>query len=290
MTSAAERLRTQRWALGVEYDGQCFHGWQAQGPAPHAVGDRPAGAVLPTVQDALEMAIEQIADSPVQVVCAGRTDAGVHATGQVVHFDTAVIRPDTAWVRGVNAQLPASCAIRWARPVSGDFHARFSANRRRYRYILLNRPERPAVFAGRTGWFHRPLDNALMHLAAQSILGTHDFTSFRAAECQANTPIRTLTDARVSRQGDWIVFDFAANAFLQHMIRNLVGALVHIGKGGAGPELMAVLLAQRDRTLAPPTFMPDGLYLTGVDYDVTLGFPATDQAGQSGDPLRVFSF
>lgn len=280
----------QRWALGVEYDGQCFHGWQSQGPARHAVGDRPAGAVLPTIQDALEAALTQIADTPVQVVCAGRTDAGVHATGQVVHFDTTADRPGTAWVRGVNAHLPDACAIRWARPVPADFHARFSATGRRYRYILLNRPERPAVFAGRIGWFHRPLDAKAMADAAQSILGTHDFSSFRAAECQANSPIRTLTEARVARQGDWLVFDFAANAFLQHMIRNLVGALIHIGKGEAAPSLMAEWQAQKDRTLAPPTFMPDGLYLTGVDYDVNLGLPAHNRMSPTGDPLAIFTF
>lgn len=278
-------LVLQRWALGVEYDGRCFHGWQTQGPAPHAVGDRPAGAVLPTIQDALEAALSQIADAKIQVMCAGRTDAGVHATGQVVHFDTGADRPDTAWVRGVNAQLPESCAIRWAKPVPDDFHARFSATGRHYRYVLLNRPERPAVFAGRIGWVHRPLDAGLMAEAAQSLLGTHDFSSFRAAECQANSPIRTLTEARVVRHGDWLVFDFAANAFLQHMIRNLVGALVHIGKGGVAPAYMAELLAQQDRTLAPPTFMPDGLYLTGVDYDVGLGLPST----RVGDPLGIFS-
>lgn len=283
------RRPLQRWALGVEYDGQAFHGWQTQGPAPHAVGDRSAVAVLPTIQDALEAALSQIADTSIQVMCAGRTDAGVHATGQVIHFDTAVVRPDTAWVRGVNALLPDSCAVRWAKRVPDDFHARFSATGRRYRYILLNRPERPAVFAGRIGWFHRPLDAGLMEEAAQSILGTHDFSAFRAAECQANSPIRTLTEARVNRRGDWLVFDFAANAFLQHMIRNLVGALVHIGKGGAAPVLMAELLVQQDRKLAPPTFMPDGLYLTGVDYDVTLGLPGCNGAGQAGDPLSIFS-
>ena len=281
--------QVQRWALGVEYDGRAFHGWQTQGPAPHAQGDRPAGAVLPTVQDGLETALSQIADAPINVMCAGRTDAGVHATGQVIHFDTAVVRPDTAWVRGVNALLPDSCAVRWAKPVPDDFHARFSATGRRYRYILLNRPERPAVFAGRIGWFHRPLDADAMSEAAQSILGTHDFSAFRAAECQANSPIRTLTEARVSRHGDWLIFDFAANAFLQHMIRNLVGGLLHIGKGGAAPSLMADLLAQQDRTLAPPTFMPDGLYLTGVDYDVALGLPGQNGAGQPGDPLGIFS-
>lgn len=284
------RVCGQRWALGIEYDGHGFHGWQTQCPAPHAIGDRPAGSALPTVQDALESALSQIADAPVQVVCAGRTDAGVHATGQVVHFDCDAERPDTAWVRGVNAHLPRSCAVRWAKPVPADFHARFSATGRHYRYILFNRPERPAVFAGRIGWFHRPLDAEAMAEASRFILGTHDFSAFRAAECQANSPIRTVSEARVVRQGDWLVFDFAANAFLQHMIRNLVGALIHIGKGAAAPAQMAELLAQKDRTLAPPTFMPDGLYLTGVDYDASFALPACHGSGQTGDPLGIFTY
>jgi len=278
----------QRWALGVEYDGAAFHGWQSQPPTAQAVEGRPAGASLATVQAALEAALTQIAAAPIQVVCAGRTDAGVHATGQVIHFDTPVVRPDTAWVRGVNALLPSSCAIRWAHPVPADFHARFSASGRRYRYILLNRPERPAVFAGRAGWFHRPLDAGLMAEAAASLLGTHDFSAFRAAECQANSPVRTLTQATVTRQGDWLVCDFAANAFLQHMIRNLVGALVHVGKGAAPASAMADWLAQQNRTLAPPTFMPDGLYLTGVDYDAGWGLPATAGRPLTGDPLQIF--
>lgn len=283
-------MTLQRWALGIEYDGSCFHGWQTQSLTTHTVAGRPAGSALPTVQGALESAMSQIADAPVQIVCAGRTDAGVHATGQVIHFDAPVVRPDTAWVRGVNAMLPDSCAVRWARPVSEEFHARFSATGRRYRYILLNRPERPAVFAGRAGWFHRPLNVSAMALAAQSILGTHDFSAFRAAECQANSPVRTLTEARVIRQGDWLVFDFAANAFLQHMIRNLVGALVHIGKGGAPVAAMTEWLAQANRTLAPPTFMPDGLYLNGVDYDAGWGLPSATPAQPTGDPLQLFNF
>lgn len=280
-------MSLQRWALGIEYDGGSFHGWQTQAPTTQVVDGRPIGSTLPTVQGALEAALSQIADAPVQVVCAGRTDAGVHATGQVIHFDAPVLRPETAWVRGVNAQLPNSCAVRWAQPVSTDFHARFSATGRRYRYLLLNRPERLALFSGRAGWFHRPLDVEPMSLAAQSILGTHDFSAFRAAECQANSPIRTLTESRVTRQGDWLIFDFAANAFLQHMIRNLVGALVTIGKGDAPASLMIELLAQKNRTLSPPTFMPDGLYLTAVDYDVGWGLPT---AGLSGDPLQIFNF
>ena len=276
----------QRWALGIEYDGAAFHGWQTQGPTTQVVGGRPIGSTLPTVQGALESAISHIADLSVPIVCAGRTDAGVHATGQVIHFDAPVERPDSAWVRGVNAQLPDSCAVRWAQPVASDFHARFSATGRRYRYILLNRPERAALFAGRAGWYHRPLDADAMAMAAKSILGTHDFSAFRAAECQANSPVRTLTESRVIRRGDWIVFDFAANAFLQHMIRNLVGALVYVGNGTEPESLMTDLLAQKDRKLSPPTFMPDGLYLTAVDYDVRWGLPAS----QAGDPLQVFNF
>lgn len=280
-------MTLQRWALGIEYDGALFHGWQTQAPTSQVVDGRPIGSTLPTVQKALEIALSQIADASIQVVCAGRTDAGVHATGQVIHFDTLVQRPDSAWVRGVNAQLPASCAVRWAQPVTTDFHARFSATGRRYRYILLNRPQRTAVFSGRVGWFHRSLDIEPMAIAAQSILGTHDFSAFRAAECQANSPVRTLTESRVIRQGDWLVFDFAANAFLQHMIRNLVGALVTIGKGDAPVTLMTELLAKKDRKLSPPTFMPDGLYLTAVDYDVAWGLPTV---GLVGDPLQIFNF
>ena len=280
-------MTPQRWALGIEYDGSAFHGWQTQAPTTQVVDGRPIGSTLPTVQGALQAAMTQIADAPVQIVCAGRTDAGVHATGQVIHFDAPIVRPDSAWVRGVNALLPRSCAVRWAQPVAADFHARFSATGRRYRYILLNRPERAAIFAGRAGWFHRPLDIEAMAVAAQSILGTHDFSAFRAAECQANSPVRTLTESRVHRQGDWLVFDFAANAFLQHMIRNLVGALVYVGKGAEPVTLMTTLLSQKDRTLAPPTFMPDGLYLTAVDYDAGWGLPS---AGQTGDPLQVFNF
>lgn len=283
-------MNQQRWALGVEYDGAAFHGWQRQPPLTQAVEGRPVGSMLPTVQGALEASLRQIAAAPVAIICAGRTDAGVHATGQVIHFDAPVARPDTAWVRGVNALLPGSCAVRWAIPVAPDFHARFSATGRRYRYILLNRPERPAVLAGRAGWFHRPLDVPSMAAAAAAMLGTHDFSAFRAAECQANSPIRTLTEARVLRQGDWVVFDFAANAFLQHMIRNLVGALVHIGKGAAPVSAMAGWRAQANRTLAPPTFMPDGLYLTGVDYDAGWDLPSATPEQPAGDPLQLFNF
>ncbi|MDQ8021048.1 MAG: tRNA pseudouridine(38-40) synthase TruA [Moraxellaceae bacterium] len=242
-----------RLALGVEYDGRAFSGWQTQ---PGGTG----------IQDALERALTVIADAPVSTLCAGRTDAGVHATAQVVHFDTTAERPLSAWVRGVNAHLPDSVAVTWAVPVADDFHARFSATGRRYRYLLLNRPVRPALQAGRAGWFHTPLDATAMTAAAAMLVGTHDFSAFRAAECQARSPVRDMREVSVQRQGDWISFDFEANAFLHHMIRNLVGALVYVGKGALDKDGFAELLARRDRRLSPPTFSPAGLYLCGVTY------------------------
>jgi tRNA pseudouridine38-40 synthase len=242
-----------RVALGVEYDGSSFAGWQSQ-----LHGN--------TVQDVLERAVAAIADEPVRAACAGRTDAGVHATSQVAHFDTAAMRPESAWVRGVNAHLPPAVAVTWARGVDGEFHARFSAFARHYRYLLLNRPVRPALAAGRAGWFHQPLDVDAMAQAASLLLGEQDFSAFRAAECQAKSPVKTLQRADISRQGDVIVFDFSANAFLHHMVRNLVGSLVHVGKGTHTPDWMADVLASRDRSRAAPTFEAAGLYFSGVDY------------------------
>jgi tRNA pseudouridine38-40 synthase len=243
-----------RIALGLEYDGSGFCGWQSQAGG---------GAV----QDALEAALAVVAHAPVRVVCAGRTDAGVHALAQVVHFDTEAVRPDTAWVRGVNAHLPASVAVRWAQQVPAEFHARFSARGRRYRYLLLNRGERPALMAQRAGWFHRPLDESLMREAAGLLLGEHDFSAFRAVECQAKTPVKTLRRADLVRHGDLLVFDFEASAFLHHMVRNLVGTLVFVGKGAHPPSWVGELLASRDRSRAAPTFDACGLYFAGVDYD-----------------------
>jgi tRNA pseudouridine38-40 synthase len=243
-----------RIALTLEYDGSGFCGWQSQAGG---------GAV----QDALESALSLVADAPIRVACAGRTDAGVHAIGQVVHFDTAALRPDTAWVRGVNSHLPASVAVRWAQSVPDDFHARFSATGRRYRYVLLNRGERPGLMAKRVGWFHRPLDADAMRAAAGLLLGEHDFSAFRAVECQAKSPVKTLRRADVTRHGDLLVFDFEASAFLHHMVRNIVGALVYIGKGAHPPEWVGELLAGRDRARAAPTFEACGLYFAGVDYD-----------------------
>ena len=243
-----------RIALTLEYDGSGFCGWQSQAGG---------GAV----QDALESALSLVADAPIRVACAGRTDAGVHAIGQVVHFDTAALRPDTAWVRGVNSHLPASVAVRWAQSVPDDFHARFSATGRRYRYVLLNRGERPGLMAKRVGWFHRPLDADAMRAAAGLLLGEHDFSAFRAVECQAKSPVKTLRRADVTRHGDLLVFDFEASAFLHHMVRNIVGALVYVGKGAHPPEWLGELLAGRDRARAAPTFEACGLYFAGVDYD-----------------------
>ena len=243
-----------RIALGLEYDGSGFCGWQSQAGG---------GAV----QDAVESALSIVADAPIRVVCAGRTDAGVHALAQVVHFDTEAVRPDTAWVRGVNAHLPASVAVRWAQPVSTEFHARFSARGRRYRYVLLNRAERPALMARRVGWFHRPLDADAMAAAASLLLGEHDFSAFRAIECQAKSPVKTLRRADVARHGNLLVFDFEASAFLHHMVRNLVGALVYVGKGAHPPAWIGELLAGRDRARAAPTFEACGLYFAAVDYD-----------------------
>lgn len=243
-----------RIALGVEYEGSGFCGWQSQAGG---------GAV----QDAVESALSMVADTPTRVVCAGRTDAGVHALGQVVHFDTEAVRPDTAWVRGVNAHLPASVAVRWAQPVPDGFHARFSARGRRYRYVLLNRGERPGLMAKRVGWFHRPLDAEAMRAAAALLLGEHDFSAFRSVECQARSPIKTLRRADVARHGDLLVFDFEASAFLHHMVRNIVGALVYVGKGAHPSEWLGELLAGRDRARAAPTFEACGLYFAGVDYD-----------------------
>lgn len=242
-----------RIALIVEYDGRGFEGWQTQ---PHRR----------SIQDALERELCRIADAPVATVCAGRTDSGVHATAQVVHFDTASVRPLTAWVRGVNAGLPAGIAVLSATRVDRGFHARFGALRRHYRYVLLNRPVRPAMLAGRVGWFHQPLDVAAMAQAARFLLGEHDFSAFRAAGCQARSPVRTVDAIAVEPRGDFVYFDFSANAFLHHMIRNIVGSLVYVGKANHRPEWIVELLESRERRLAAPTFSPDGLYFCGVSY------------------------
>ncbi len=250
-----------RMALGIEYDGSGFCGWQTQ----------PAGCA---VQDRLEAACSSIAGVPVSTVCAGRTDAGVHALGQVVHFDCDIERPLSAWVRGVNALLPSAMAVTWAQPVDDDFHARFSAKSRTYRYVLLNDAVRPAADHGRVGWFHAPLDLGRMRAAAATLIGEHNFSAFRAAECQAKSPVRTLHAASIGSSGPYLIFEFRANAFLHHMVRNLVGSLVYVGKGKYAPEWMSDVLHGRDRALAAPTFDASGLYLVHVEYDRRWNIPA----------------
>jgi tRNA pseudouridine38-40 synthase len=251
-----------RIAIGLEYDGSSFHGWQSQ---PDGSG----------VQNALERALSEIAGQTVAVIAAGRTDTGVHATMQVVHFDTDAQRPETAWVRGVNANLPDTVAVQWAIPVADEFHARFTATGRHYTYLLLDRPVRPALLQGRAGWYHQPLALARMLAGAAALIGRHDFTAFRAAECQAKSPIRTLDRLDITREGNMIRFDLHADAFLYRMVRNIVGSLVYVGNGRQPPSWIGELLAGRDRTRAAPTFGSAGLYFTGVDYPVRFNLPAT---------------
>jgi len=254
-----------RVALGLEYDGRGFCGWQSQA----------AGC---GVQDALERALSEVASHAIRVVAAGRTDTGVHACAQVVHFDPPVERPMSAWMRGTNVALPAGVAVHWAARVAEGFHARFSATGRAYTYLLLNRAARPGLAAGRVGWFHRQLDLERMREGARLLLGTHDFSAFRAAECQADTPVKVLRRLDIERRGELIVFRVAANAFLHKMVRNLIGSLVYVGKGKHPPAWMGELLAARDRTRAAPTFAPDGLYLTAVEYDSAWNLPNGERA------------
>ncbi len=253
-----------RIALGLEYDGSTFCGWQTQ----------PSGCA---VQDVVDAALSQIAAHPVQSQCAGRTDAGVHALGQVIHFDSGARRPLTAWVRGVNTLLPRMVAIQWAREVSPDFHARNRATGRTYTYLLLNRAERPGAQHLRVGWHHRPLAVEPMREAARHLHGTHDFSAFRAAECQALSPVKELRHAGIERFGDLVLFEFAADAFLHHMVRNIVGCLLKVGDGTRPPGWLAEVLERRDRTHAAPTFPPHGLYLTAVRYDATWGLPSSPE-------------
>ncbi len=242
-----------RIALGVEYDGAAFCGWQRQ-------------MRQPSVQAALELALSAVAGEAVTVVTAGRTDRGVHARAQVVHFDTQAQRLPVSWVRGTNAHLPKTIAVRWAKPVPETFHARFCARSRTYEYLLLNRAVRPALQFQKWGWYHQPLNLESMQEGLQQIVGTHDFSAFRAAECQAKSPVKTMLEARVTRLGDLFCFRFRADAFLQHMVRNLVGALVYVGCRKQPPDWMSALLSGRNRTCAAPTFAPDGLYLVAIEY------------------------
>lgn len=248
-------------AVGIEYEGSCFHGWQSQ----------PSGD---TVQDHLERALGSIAGEQVRLVAAGRTDAGVHATAQVAHFETAAVRPDSAWVRGVNALLPQAIAVQWAAIVSEDFHARYSAASRTYRYVLYNHPVRPALHHGQVGWFHLPLDPAAMRAAAAHLSGEHDFSAFRSSQCQAKSPVRVLRSWTIEQRGAYLSFEFTANGFLHHMVRNILGCLVYVGKGKHPPRWLAEVLASRDRRQAAPTFSPAGLYLAAVEYAPGWKLPA----------------
>jgi tRNA pseudouridine38-40 synthase len=242
-----------RLALGIEYDGTGFSGWQSQ------LGTR-------TVQGVLEQAISEVADHPVALVCAGRTDAGVHAVEQVAHFETRSRRPERAWTLGVNSNLPGDVSIIWARTAPPDFHARFAARSRSYRYWIMNSPLRPALLRSRAWWVRRPLDADSMHEAARVLLGSHDFSAFRAAECQAKSALRTVSDISVIRQGQLLCMDITANAFLHHMVRNIVGTLVVVGRGDASPEWVDEVLRGADRRAAGATAAACGLYLRRVEY------------------------
>lgn len=254
-----------RIALCIEYDGTPYCGWQSQ---TNACG----------VQNYLEAAIKNIANHVIRIHAAGRTDTGVHALAQIVHFDTETVRPESAWTRGVNAFLPASIRVRWAKAVTDEFHARFSAQQRKYQYLLVNAPVAPAIMANKAGWYHLSLDVIAMQTAIAYLQGEHDFSAFRASECQAKSPIKNLQIATVHKFGEQFVFEFSANAFLQHQVRNMVGALIYVGNGKQPPTMIQDLLIQKNRTLSPPTFSPNGLYLVGVQYDEKFGLPSTQRS------------
>lgn len=254
-----------RVALGIQYNGSAFCGWQTQPD-------------MPNVQDTLELALKAFATVPISTVCAGRTDTGVHATHQVVDFEAPVTRPMTAWVRGVNTFLPSSVAVRWAHEVPEDFSARFSATERTYEYWILNDAVRSPLTEGLVGWVFRPCDEKRMQEAARFLLGEHDFTSFRASECQAKSPIRIVHEVSIRRVGKMIGIKLRANAFLHHMVRNIVGSLVYVGTGKESVEWFKTVLDARDRKVAAPTFAAGGLYLVGVKYPNHPYLPSYGQA------------
>ncbi|NNN23906.1 MULTISPECIES: tRNA pseudouridine(38-40) synthase TruA [Pseudomonas] len=256
LSAAAESaaVGVSRIALGVEFKGSRYRGWQRQEDG------------VPTVQGVLEKALSRVADHPVSLMCAGRTDALVHASGQVVHFDTTVERPLKAWIMGTNANLPGDISVTWAKVMPAHFHARFSAMARRYRYVIYNDQIRPAHQAEEVTWNHRPLDASRMREAARALVGTHDFTSFRAVQCQAKSPVKTVHHLEVIEHGRFIVLDIRANAFLHHMVRNFAGVLMTIGAGERPSEWAAEVLAARDRRAGGVTAHPYGLYLVRVEY------------------------
>ncbi len=250
-----QELIVQRYVAGVEYNGALFRGWQKQKNNPG-----------PSVQESLEKAISKVANHPVGVVCAGRTDTGVHGCAQVVHFDTTAIRSDRGWKFGINTNLPNGLCVDWVQPVDSDFHARFSAVARRYRYFIMNKEVKPGLMHDQVTWWRRPLDAQKMHEAAQALAGKHDFTSFRASDCQANNATRTMKDISVRRFNDWVVIEVCANAFLYHMVRNIAGVLLPIGQGSKPVEWCADVLAAQDRTKAGVTAPGGGLYFVDVEY------------------------
>lgn len=256
-----------RVAIGIEYDGSGYSGWQSQGHAR-------------SVQAELESALSRVADHPVEITAAGRTDAGVHALAQVAHFDTGASRPLQAWVLGANAWTPGDISVLWAREASESFHARFSALSRTYLYRILNRPMRPAIDRLRVCWRRRELDAGRMHAAAQALVGEHDFSAFRASECQSRTPMRRVFEARVQRSGELVEITVRANAFLHHMVRNIAGSLIAVGSGDRPEGWIGEVLAGRDRTRAGATAPPEGLYFAGVEYPSGFGLPSGRLPGQ----------
>ncbi|MDV7103166.1 tRNA pseudouridine(38-40) synthase TruA [Vibrio sp. TH_r3] len=249
-----------RIALCVEYNGTNYSGWQRQ---KH----------VNSVQQELEKSLSIVAAHPIEVQCAGRTDAGVHGTGQVVHFDTNAARKMAAWTMGANANMPKDISVRWAKEVSDDFHARFSATARRYRYIIYNHALRPGIFSSGVSHYHGELDAEKMHQAGQYLLGENDFSSFRAAHCQSRSPWRNIMHVNVSRLGDYVIIDVKANAFVHHMVRNITGSLIVVGRGEQPPEWIEWLLKEKNRALAGATAKADGLYLVDVDYPKEYGLP-----------------
>jgi tRNA pseudouridine38-40 synthase len=250
-----------RIAVGLEYEGTRYAGWQTQQSAQ-------------TVQVLVEGALAKVAAEAVSLVCAGRTDAGVHACGQVAHFDTGASRTMRAWMLGANSELPPDISVSWVRPVPPHFHARYSADARTYRYLIFNRASRSGLLARRATWVHRPLDAQRMAQAAAALEGEHDFSAFRAAECQARSPVRRMERLTVTREGDWLAIEATANAFLHHMVRNIAGLLIRIGKGDAPPSWAAEVLAGRDRRRSAATAPAAGLYLWRVRYAAAFGIPA----------------
>jgi tRNA pseudouridine38-40 synthase len=261
-----------RLALGIAYRGVAYHGWQSQADGR-------------TVQDVLERALGTFADTALSTVCAGRTDAGVHALRQVVHLDTDIDREAYAWVRGTNRYLPDDVAVQWCHRVDDAFHARASARARSYRYVLLESPVRPALASGMVGWAYRPLDGQAMRAAAEHLIGEHDFSSFRASQCQALSPVKHLRRIEITRHGRHWHLEFEASAFLHHMVRNIVGSLVVVGRGREPPGWMLEVLNARSRDAAAPTFGPEGLYFMGPTYDDAFGLPSVRSTDAAHDDL-----